>query len=79
MSIYIRNQRGNKEAAIGLCHFEQSGAERNDVEESLIISSLFLRNSKRCLHPFDFAQGKTFGRHDGRSIGALGAGYLVST
>ena len=28
------------------------------------ISCRCRKNNKRCLHPFDFAQGKTFGRHD---------------
>ncbi len=41
------------------------------VEESLTVSvrSSFTPNNKRCLHPFDFAQGKTFGRHDNRCRG----------
>jgi len=41
------------------CHVERSAAEPKH-EESLIVQ----RNSKRCLDPFDSAQGKTFARHD---------------
>jgi len=47
------------------CHFERSEAKRNAVEKSLIIlCSKLEKITVRDLDPFDFAQGKTFARHD---------------
>ena len=36
---------------------------RDDIDPETVIAC-HNRNTKRFLHPFDFAQGKTFGRND---------------
>lgn len=50
-------------------------AKRSGVEESRRVTGRF---SAGCLDPFDFAQGRTFARHDARLVAALAFCALLS-